>query len=166
MEKESNPKTNKVANQEYQDFYQRLRTKLKKWDQDGKLKTDKKSWSGKLAEYLMVLPDLIHLAIKLLADKKIPSRTKVLIGSAMGYLIMPIDLIPDFIPVIGFTDDLVVIVVVLNRVINDHDPVVIEKVKEYWAGEGDVLDQIKNLMEVVNNLLAQLPAGLAKFLRK
>jgi uncharacterized membrane protein YkvA (DUF1232 family) len=150
----------------YQDFYQKLRIKIKKWADQGKLVPSDKGWSGKLAGYLMVLPDLAHLTIKLLLDKEIPKRTKFYIGGALGYLILPIDFLPDFIPVLGFTDDLVVIVIVLNRVINDHDPVVTEKVKEYWAGDGDVLEQIKHLTTVVNDLLAQLPEGLAKFLRK
>lgn|SRR5690625_224867 len=53
----------------------------------------------------------------------ISKKDKLVIAGALGYLIFPVDLIPDFIPVIGFADDLSIIVYAVSRVISniDHD---------------------------------------------
>lgn len=53
----------------------------------------------------------------LVSDCKVPSYVKALSVALLFYLIFPIDLIPDFIPVIGYVDDVAVIVVVLALVI-------------------------------------------------
>lgn len=50
-----------------------------------------------------------------------PKKAKMTIAGALGYLILPIDLIPDFIPVVGFTDDISVIVFALYKVISNID---------------------------------------------
>jgi len=52
----------------------------------------------------------------LLRDQRVPIKTKTMIIGALGYLILPTDLMPDFIPALGFTDDLTAIMVVLRAV--------------------------------------------------
>lgn len=52
----------------------------------------------------------------LLQDKKVPIKAKTMIIGALGYLILPTDMIPDFIPALGFTDDLTALMVVLRAV--------------------------------------------------
>ncbi|MBQ8704378.1 MAG: DUF1232 domain-containing protein [Bacteroidales bacterium] len=54
-----------------------------------------------------------------LQSKEVPVKTKTLILGALGYLILPADLIPDFIPALGFTDDLTALMVAL-RAVNTH----------------------------------------------
>lgn len=54
-------------------------------------------------------------------DPATPKKAKLTIAGALGYLILPFDVIPDFIPVIGFTDDLAVIVYALYKVISHID---------------------------------------------
>lgn len=51
----------------------------------------------------------------LLQSKEVPVKTKTLIIGALGYLILPADLIPDFIPALGFTDDLTALLLALNE---------------------------------------------------
>jgi uncharacterized membrane protein YkvA (DUF1232 family) len=153
------------AEKKYNDFYQRLRTKISRWAQSGRL--DKKSgkWTDKFMQYLLVFPDLVHLMIKLLTDKRTPARIKGYILIAFTYLISPIDIIPDFIPVAGFIDDLLVIVIILNKIINRADDEVLERIKILWAGEDDVFDKIKEITEAMNNLSAEIPKSIHNFMK-
>ena len=54
-----------------------------------------------------------------LQSKDVPVKAKTLIIGALGYLILPTDLVPDFIPALGFTDDLTALMVAL-RSVNKH----------------------------------------------
>ena len=54
------------------------------------------------------IPDCVVLVKRLLADQRVPRRRKVLLALLVGYLLMPVDLIPDFIPVAGQLDDVIV----------------------------------------------------------
>lgn len=63
----------------------------------------------------------LHAAVVLfysLKDPKLPNKDRMIILGALGYLILPVDLIPDFIPVVGFTDDIAIIIAALGKVIN------------------------------------------------
>ena len=51
----------------------------------------------------------IDLAKTLRSDKRVPKISKILLGLAVGYFFLPIDLIPDFIPLIGHLDDAIII---------------------------------------------------------
>ncbi len=55
-----------------------------------------------------------RLLVELVADKRIPLAHKALLGFAAGYLVMPIDVVPDFIPVIGRMDDAVIVILALD----------------------------------------------------
>lgn len=50
----------------------------------------------------------------LMQSKEVPVKTKALVIGALGYLILPADLVPDFIPALGFTDDLTAIMIALR----------------------------------------------------
>lgn len=63
------------------------------------------------------VPDCIVLFRRLLADERVPRSRKLLIVAATGYLAMPFDLVPDFIPVAGQLDDLLVVALVLRSVL-------------------------------------------------
>jgi len=56
------------------------------------------------------------LLFYVLRSDKVPSGEKGLIIGALGYLILPIDLIPDFMPVVGFGDDLAALILVIGKV--------------------------------------------------
>jgi hypothetical protein len=67
------------------------------------------------------VPDCIVLLKRLLMDPRVPRRHKLLVGALIGYLALPFDLVPDFIPVAGHLDDAVVAAVAL-RVLREHWP--------------------------------------------
>jgi len=128
-------------------FYEDLRSKAKKWTdlKGGKL-------GGKLSEYLFSLPDFFILLCRLATDKRVPSKTKLIVGAILSYVIMPIDIIPDFIPVIGYLDDLVLVVLGLNIVLNQIDNKILI---DNWSGETDVLA-----------LMQKIAATAEKFMNK
>lgn len=148
------------------DFYARLRNRINHWAQSGKLSRIRGNWTDRFLQYLLLLPDLVHLKIKLLMDKEISAVLKGYILLALGYLLMPFDFIPDFFPVIGFIDDLLVITVLLNKIINSRDEKVIERIKAHWLGEEDVFAKVKELMLVINELAAKIPRGIYNFIKK
>ncbi len=70
----------------------------------------------RLAELVRVVPDVVRLARGLLADRAVPISVKAALIGLMAWLISPIDLIPEFIPVLGPLDDVVVAILVLRFV--------------------------------------------------
>ncbi|MCK4835261.1 MAG: DUF1232 domain-containing protein [Candidatus Aminicenantes bacterium] len=150
----------------YQDCYQNVRKKINRWAKDGKLIKKTGKWTDYFIQYLLILPDLVHLMIKLLVDKEISSLYKSYILIALAYLVSPIDIIPDFIPITGFVDDLLVMVIILNKIINSQDKNVLNKIKKYWAGEQDIFSQVKEIVSVLNELSSRIPKALYNFIKK
>jgi uncharacterized membrane protein YkvA (DUF1232 family) len=77
------------------------------------------------------IPDSIVLVRRLLADPRVTRRHKLLLGALIGYLALPIDLVPDFIPVAGQADDAIVAAVVLRRILRGAGPGLLD---EHWPG--------------------------------
>jgi len=87
-----------------------------------------------LRESLRILPDLIRLLKKLTTDPTLSRGIRVRLGLLMAYLALPVDLIPDFIPVVGYADDAIVVVAVLRSVVRR---VGIEPLRANWPGTPD-----------------------------
>jgi len=87
-----------------------------------------------LRESLRILPDLIRLLKNLTTDPTVPRGIRVRLGLLMVYLALPFDLIPDFIPVLGYADDAIVVVAVLRSVVRR---VGIEPLLAHWPGTPD-----------------------------
>lgn len=79
------------------------------------------------------VPDCLVLFKRLLGDPRVPRRRKALLGVVVGYLAMPFDLIPDFIPVIGLLDDALVVVLALRAVIG-RGGAGRDRLREHWPG--------------------------------
>jgi uncharacterized membrane protein YkvA (DUF1232 family) len=77
------------------------------------------------------IPDCIVLVRRLVGDSRVPRRHKLLLGALVGYLAFPIDLVPDFIPVAGQIDDVVVVVLALRVVLRASRG---ELLREHWPG--------------------------------
>ncbi len=137
----------RIVDEDKLKFYEKLRKKAKDWTQEKTGKT-----GNKLAEYLFLLPDLFILVTRVAVDKRVPSKRKLMLGGIIAYVMMPLDIIPDFIPILGSVDDLVLVVMGLNMLLNDIDQKVLE---DNWSGEGDIL-----------HLMQKITATAEKFLDK
>jgi len=83
------------------------------------------------------IPDSAILIGRLLRDPRVPRRRKLLLAGTAGYLALPFDLIPDFIPVIGQLDDAIVVALVLRRFLRGGDE---QLLHEHWPGPVASLD--------------------------
>jgi len=88
-------------------------------------------------EVLRLVPDVVRLIRRLAVDPDVPRGTRWWLLALLGYLLLPIDLIPDFIPVLGFADDAIVIVIALRFAIRSAGEPAIRK---HWPGTPDGLE--------------------------
>jgi uncharacterized membrane protein YkvA (DUF1232 family) len=83
-----------------------------------------------------LIPDCAGLVRGLWRDPRVPRRWRWALAGLLAYLVMPFDLVPDFLPVVGHVDDAVLVVAVLRGVLRAAGPAV---VAEHWAGSQSVL---------------------------
>jgi uncharacterized membrane protein YkvA (DUF1232 family) len=103
-----------------------------------------------IRDAVLLLPNLAKLVGRLLKDPRVPRRSKVALGLAAAYVASPIDLIPEFIPVIGWADDVVFMMFAIDRLIERAGPEIVE---EHWDGPGDLLGLIREVMGVARNIV-------------
>ena len=89
------------------------------------------------------VPDCLVLCRRLLADSRVPRRHKALLAGLIGYLASPLDLIPDFIPVIGQLDDVLIAVLTLRTV---RRGVRRSIVRQHWPGPPQSLRVIERVV--------------------
>ena len=77
------------------------------------------------------VPDCVVLFRRLLRDRRVPRRRKLLVAALVAYLATPIDLVPDFIPVAGQLDDVIVVALALRLLIGAGGP---QLLREHWPG--------------------------------
>jgi uncharacterized membrane protein YkvA (DUF1232 family) len=83
------------------------------------------------------VPDCAVLFARLGRDPRLPRRHRWLLVALVGYLALPLDLIPDFIPVVGALDDAILVAIVLRRVLRKAGT---EVVREHWPGPESSLE--------------------------
>ncbi|WP_406727378.1 DUF1232 domain-containing protein [Streptomyces sp. GD-15H] len=105
-----------------------------------------------LTEAVRLLPDLLRLVSRLVRDRTLPRRTRWLLWILAGYLALPIDLVPDFIPVLGYADDAIAVVLVLRTVIRRTGT---DALVRHWPGTPDGLGVVRQLA----GLSAETPRG-------
>ncbi len=137
----------KVINNEPKklEFYEKLRKRL-----GDKFPKGKDPSKIQLSDFLFALPDFFILFTRLFIDKRIPASRKVFLGSIIGYLLMPIDIIPDFIPVLGYVDDLVLVVLALDQILIETDKKII---RDNWSGKKDVIELITTITNLIQTKL-------------
>ena len=85
-----------------------------------------------LREALRLLPDILRLVRRLASDPTLPRSIRVILALLLIYLAMPFDLIPDFIPVLGYADDAILTCLVLRSVVRKAGP---EPVRRHWPAQ-------------------------------
>lgn len=95
-----------------------------------------------LRDALRLLPDLIGLLRRLAADPMLPRGVRIRLWLLLGYLLMPIDLVPDFIPVVGYADDAIVVALALRSVASAAGPDALER---HWSGTPAGLRTVRRL---------------------
>jgi uncharacterized membrane protein YkvA (DUF1232 family) len=88
------------------------------------------------------VPDCIVLFRRLLGDSRMPRRYRAIVVALLGYLVLPFDVIPDFIPVAGQLDDAVVVVLALRAILRGGG---LEMIEEHWPGPRSSLALILKL---------------------
>lgn len=95
-----------------------------------------------LAEALLLLPNLAKLLYRLLRDARVPRRRRLAMTVVGAYVASPIDLVPDFIPVLGSVDDLLVLAFAIDYLLRASPP---EVVAEHWDGSQDGLELVRGI---------------------
>jgi len=88
---------------------------------------------------LRTLPDVARLLTRLVSDPVLPRPVKIALAAAAVYLVNPFDLIPDFLPLVGYLDDILVAAVVLDGILNYVDRRLVLK---YWPGTAPSFDRL------------------------
>ena len=99
--------------------------------------------SSLVTESLRLLPDLLRLLRRVAADCAVPRRARVGLWVLLAYLASPIDLIPDFIPVLGYADDVIAVAIVLRYVVRRTGTGALER---HWPGTPDGLAAVVRLI--------------------
>src|SRR5690348_5148816 len=84
-----------------------------------------------VTEGMRLLPDVLRLLRGLAADRTLPRAVRARVWIAIAWLINPLDLIPEFLPVIGPLDDIIVVTILLRSMIRRAGP---ETVQRHWRG--------------------------------
>lgn len=106
----------------------------------------------RLGESLRLLPDVVRLLRRVIADSTLPTGVRLIVVLLLIYLASPIDLVPDFIPVIGYADDAIVVALALRLVTRRAGASAIEK---HWPGTEAGLDAVRRLAGLADSTRAE-----------
>jgi uncharacterized membrane protein YkvA (DUF1232 family) len=96
----------------------------------------------RIQDALRLLPDLLRLIRRLAADRTLPRGVRIRLWLLVAYLALPLDLVPDFIPVIGYADDAVIVAFALRSVTRRAGPAALDR---HWPGSPDGLAAVRRL---------------------
>lgn len=103
-----------------------------------------------LTDAVLMMPNIIKLVGRLLKDPRVPRRAKITLGLAAAYVVSPIDLIPEVIPVVGWADDVVIMLFAIDSLIERAGHEVVE---EHWDGPGDLLALVRDVVAISRNIV-------------
>ena len=100
---------------------------------------------ARLRDVLRLVPDVLRLLRRLAADPDLPRGVRWRLSAVVIYLLLPIDLVPDFIPIVGYADDAVVVTIGLRWVVRAAGA---ESLDRHWTGTPQGLAVVKRLAGV------------------
>lgn len=116
--------------------------------------------TSKFGEYLLLVPDVFILLWRLVNDRRVSGKDKVLLGSGIAYYLLPIDIMPEaIVGPMGYLDDLVFAVYILNRILAATDIAVL---REHWSGSADLLETIRRVLAQADDLIGSDKASWLK----
>ena len=105
------------------------------------------------------LPNLLKLLVRLIKDHRVSRLDRILFAAVITYVLTPADLLPDFLGVLGFADDLDQVGLALNRLFSNAGPRIL---LEHWEGNPRALGY---LVEGVEDIGSLLPAKVRSVLK-
>lgn len=112
-------------------------------------------------KYILVIPDLMHLVIRLLLNPEISSDEKFKLGAGLFYIFLPMDLFPEgLLGPLGYLDDFALSVMILNSIFTTTRPDII---RALWAGDEKLLIRI---MVFVKKMDEKIGSGLWERLKR
>ncbi len=103
-----------------------------------------------VTDAVLMMPNIIKLVARLLQDPRVPRRAKITLGLAAAYVASPIDFIPEVIPVIGWADDVIIVMFAIDALIERAGEEVVE---EHWDGPGDLLALVRDVVALSRNIV-------------
>jgi uncharacterized membrane protein YkvA (DUF1232 family) len=98
-----------------------------------------------LRDAMRVVPDAVRLVRRLATDQTMPWSTRLPVWLLIGYLAFPFDLVPDFIPVLGYADDVILVALVLRGLVRRAGP---SKLEQHWNGTPESLSAFCRLLRL------------------
>lgn len=102
----------------------------------------------KMYPYVVMIPDIIALFMRLYKDERVAKEVKFNISIALGYLLFPLDILPDTLPLIGKIDDLAVTFFILQKVLCDIPE---EVILDNWEGQSNIIEISREAMALLND---------------
>ena len=107
------------------------------------------------------LPNFLRLLYGLITDNRVQAIDKLVVAGAIAYILLPVDVIPDFIPFLGEVDDVFLLVLALQRLIANAGRAVLQT---YWDGDPNELSE-GNLEKILASAVFFLPRRMRRRLR-
>lgn len=119
-------------------------------------------WTEGTVRALLLVPDVFILLVRLALDRQVPAPARVLVGGALAYFVLPIDLLPEaVVGVGGYADDLVLAVAVLAQAFSGElEP----HARKHWSGSEDLRVVLQDVTYAAENLLGAKLYGRLKAL--
>jgi uncharacterized membrane protein YkvA (DUF1232 family) len=134
-----------IAERKAQDYYRRLRRRLDAWLQS------RQGRAYRFADYLLLLPDLLHLIIRLVLDRRVPMEVRTQMAAVLAYVVLPLDLMPEAaLGPVGFADDLLLVALMVRKLMTTIPR---EVLLDHWSGSAELMQTIRTILDVAEEMV-------------
>lgn len=114
----------------------------------------------KLKRLVRDIPNFLKLLGRLARDPRVSKVDKGIVLATIGYILMPLDLVPDFLPFLGQVDDIYLLALALDRLLNNAG---VDLLLEHWDGE---VESLELAISALDKAGSYLPEGVRSLLRQ